>query len=104
MAVSPRGGIILCEDDASGGNHAQPGEDPAFDVSPYHGGERNRLIGLTIEGEAFPFAENVMSESELAGACWSPDGEFLFCNFFGDDVAGSGGTVAITGPWHKGAL
>ena len=31
-------------------------------------------------------------------------GEFLFCNFFGDDVAGSGGTFAITGPWHKGAL
>ena len=46
-----------------------------------------------------------MNEAELAGACWSPDGEFLFCNIFGDDVAGSGGTVAITGPWHKeGAL
>ena len=104
LAVSPRGGIVLCEDDASDANHAQPGEDPNFDVSPYHGGSRGRLVGLTLEGEAFPLAENIFSESEFAGACWSPDGKFLFCNFFGDDVAGSGGTVAITGPWHKGAL
>jgi uncharacterized protein len=104
LAVSPRGGIVLCEDDASDANHAQPGEDPNFDVSPYHGGSRNRLVGLTIEGDAFPVAENIFNEAELAGACWSPDGEFLFCNIFGDDVPGSGGTVAITGPWHKGAL
>jgi secreted PhoX family phosphatase len=104
MAISPRGGIVLCEDDASDGNHVQPGENPNFDVSPYHGGSRNRLVGLTIEGEAFAFAENAFNEAELAGACWSPDGEFLFCNIFGDDVPGSGGTVAITGPWHKGAL
>jgi secreted PhoX family phosphatase len=104
MAVSPRGGIVLCEDDSSDGNHVQPGEDPNFDVSPYHGGSRNRLIGLTLEGDAFPLAENILNEAELAGACWSPDGEFLFCNIFGDDVAGSGGTLAITGPWHKGSL
>ena len=104
LAVSPRGGIVLCEDDASEANHAQPGENPNFDDSPYHDGSRGRLVGLTLEGQAFPLAENIFSESEFAGACWSPDGEFLFCNFFGDDVAGSGGTFAITGPWHKGAL
>jgi secreted PhoX family phosphatase len=104
LVVSPRGGIVLCEDDASTGNHAQPGEDPDFDISPHHGGDRNRLIGLTVEGEAFSLAENVMNDAEFAGACWSPDGEFLFSNVFGEDVAGSGGTVAITGPWHKGAL
>jgi len=103
MAISPRGGIVLCEDDASAADHAQPGEDPDFDVSPYHGGSRNRLVGLTLDGDAFPFAESTL-DAELAGACWSPDGEFLFCNIFGDDVPGSGGTVAITGPWHKGAL
>jgi secreted PhoX family phosphatase len=103
MAISPRGGIVLCEDDASDGNHAQPGEAPNFDVSPYHGGPRNRLVGLTPGGDAFPFAE-CMLDSELAGACWSPDGEFLFCNIFGEDSPGSGGTLAITGPWHKGAL
>jgi uncharacterized protein len=104
MAISPRGGIVLCEDDASDGNHVQPGENPNFDVSPFHGGSRNRLVGLTIDGDAFAFAENAFNEAELAGACWSADGEFLFCNIFGDDVPGSGGTVAITGPWHKGAL
>ena len=104
LAISPRGGIVLCEDDASDGNHAQPGEDPDFDVSPYHDGSRNRLVGLTIEGEAFPFAENAFNDAELAGACWSPDGRFLFCNIFGEDLAGTGGTVAITGPWHRGAL
>lgn len=103
MAISPRGGIVLCEDDASDGNHAQPGEDPDFDVSPYHGGSRNRLVGLTLDGDAFPFAESML-DAELAGACWSPDGAFLFCNIFGADSPGSGGTVAITGPWHKGAL
>jgi secreted PhoX family phosphatase len=104
MVVSPRGGIILCEDDASTGNHAQPGENPDFDTSVYHGGDRNRLIGLSTSGDAFTFAENVLNDTEFAGACWSPDGEFLFCNVFGDDEAESGGTVAITGPWHKGAL
>ena len=104
IAISPRGGIVLCEDDASTANHAQPGEDPNFDVSPYHGGSRNRLVGLTVDGDAFSLAENVFSEAEFAGACWSPDGEFLFCNIFGDDVPGSGGTVAITGPWQRGAL
>ena len=45
-----------------------------------------------------------MSSSELAGACWSDDGEFLFVNIFGVDVEGSGGTLAITGPWERGAL
>ncbi len=104
MVVSPRGGIVLCEDDASDGNHAQPGEDPTFDTSRYHGGDRNRLIGLSMRGDAFTLAENILNDTELAGACWSPDGEFLFCNIFGSDAPGSGGTVAITGPWHKGAL
>ena len=89
MAISPRGGIVLCEDDASDGNHAQPGENPNFDVSPYHGGSRNRLVGLTIDGKAFAFAENAFNEAELAGACWSRR-RVPFCNIFGDDVPGSG--------------
>jgi hypothetical protein len=28
----------------------------------------------------------------------------LFVNIFGEDVVGSGGTMAITGPWERGAL
>jgi uncharacterized protein len=71
---------------------------------PICGGAWLRCSPPALAGLPFPFAENAFNEAELAGACWSPDGEFLFCNIFGDDVPGSGGTVAITGPWHKGAL
>jgi len=98
LVVSPRGGLVLCEDDASSANAGQN------DTSPFFGEDKNRLIGLTLDGEPFPFAENIMNDSELAGACWSADGEFLFVNIFGYDEAGSGGTLAITGPWQRGAL
>jgi uncharacterized protein len=37
--------------------------------------------------------------SEFAGACDSPDGQWLFAN-----IQSPGITVAITGPWRKGAL
>jgi len=98
LVVSPRGGLVLCEDDASSANAGQN------DTSPFFGEDKNRLIGLTLQGEPFPFAENIMNDSEFAGACWSDDGVFLFVNIFGYDEAGSGGTLAITGPWPRGAL
>ena len=98
IVVSPRGGLVLCEDDSSDNNAGQT------DESPFFGEDKNRLIGLTLQGTAFPFAENVLSESELAGACWSADGQFLFVNMFGFDEEGTGGTMAITGPWQRGAL
>ncbi len=37
--------------------------------------------------------------SEFAGACYSPDGKWLFVN-----VQSPGITFAITGPWRTGAL
>lgn len=100
LVVTPRGGILLCEDDASDANAGQ------VDASSFNAavGDRNRLVGLTPAGDAFTFAENAVSESELAGACWSPDGSILFVNIFGTDEAGSGGTFAIRGPWERGAL
>jgi len=98
LVVSPRGGLVLCEDDASSANLGQN------DTSRFFGEDKNRLIGLTMQGTAFRFAENIMNDSEFAGACWSDDGEFLFVNIFGYDEAGSGGTLAITGPWRRGAL
>lgn len=98
IVVTPRGGILICEDDASSAN---AGFD---DESEFFMEDKNRLIGLTLDGVAFPFAENVVNDSELAGACWSADGEFLFVNVYGYDTAGSGGTLAITGPWERGAL
>jgi secreted PhoX family phosphatase len=94
LTVTPRGGLIAAEDDASEAD----------------GEHTNRLIGITPRGEAFTFAENVYSESELAGVCFSPDGRTLFVNLYGDSTGtpeahrDEGMTCAITGPWRHGPL
>jgi secreted PhoX family phosphatase len=90
ITVSPRGGLVLCED----------------------GDGVELLHGLTVDGEIFPFAQNnVVLEgerndiegdfrgSEWAGACYSPDGRWLFAN-----LQSPGITFAITGPWKAGGL
>jgi secreted PhoX family phosphatase len=92
ITVSPRGGLVLCED----------GSGDEF------------VHGLTVDGQIFPFAKNsvVIPEaqarngifgsfvgSEFAGACYSPDGRWLFVN-----VQSPGITFAITGPWGYGGL
>ncbi len=97
MTVTPRGGLLLCEDAA--GNGFTQGE---------------RLIGLTMEGDAFTFAMNNIvltaphngrvpagdyRQNEWAGACYSPDGNWLFVN-----IQTPGITFAITGPWKRGPL
>ena len=101
LTVTPRGGLLACEDDASS----------AFaDTHPLAPGidNVNRLIGITQGGHAFEFAVNVHNGSELAGACFSPSGKTLFFNLFGraafseDPVEGM--TVAVTGPWRRGPL
>ena len=96
LVVTPRGGLLLCEDDASNDGDTHPLAPGITDV--------NRLVGLTRSGEAFEFAVNRFNDAELAGACFSPDGKTLFVNIFGDGTAGSGMTVAIRGPWARGAL
>ncbi len=101
IVISPRGGLVICEDDASTKNTGQTDASPH---NPFFVEDKNRLIGLTLQGTAFPIVENIFSESELAGACWSADGKFLFFNVYGSEKAGSGGTCAITGPWERGAL
>jgi len=90
ITVSPRGGLVLCED----------GSDLEF------------MHGLTVDGEIFKFAQNNVvlngehnglvgdfRGSEWAGACYSTDGKWLFAN-----IQSPGLTVAITGPWKSGAL
>ena len=90
ICVSPRGGLVLCED----------------------GNGEEFLHGLTVDGEIFPFAKNIavlngehngiagdFSGSEWAGACYSPDGRWLFAN-----LQSPGVTLPITGPWKAGAL
>ena len=97
LCVTPSGGVLFCEDDASGADN---------DSHPLAPGINNvdRLIGLSREGQLFEFAVNVSSATEFAGACFSPDGEFLFVNIFGDATPGSGMTCAIWGPWRRGPL
>jgi uncharacterized protein len=77
-----------------------------------------RMVGLTLEGQTFTFAQNnvVLAAQqialagktvtpddyrgqEFAGACYSPDGEWLFVN-----IQTPGITFAITGPWALGPL
>ncbi len=96
LCVTPSGAILFCEDD--GGNDADthllaPGLTNI-----------NRLVGMGRSGKPFEFAVNIFNDSEFAGACFSPDAEILFVNIQGGNSIGSGMTVAITGPWHKGPL
>jgi secreted PhoX family phosphatase len=101
LTVTPRGGLMICEDDAGLAD---------ADADPLAPGiaQLNRVIGLTPEGEAFPFAVNVLSESEFAGACFSPDGSTFFVNILGETATvpqpKAGMTCAITGPWDQGPL
>ena len=96
MCVSPSGAILFCEDDASNDNDPHPLA-PGF-------ANVDRLIGLSRDGTPFEFAVNIGSQTEFAGACFSPDGEILFVNVFGDATPGSGMTCAIRGPWRRGPL
>ena len=85
VTVSPRGGIVLCEDGA---------------------GEQF-VRGLTREGRIFDFARNLVNTGEFAGACFSPAGRTLFLNIQGstlDAGAERSFTFAIHGPWEDGAL
>ncbi len=72
LTMSPWGDLIVCEDTA---NHCG-------------------LVGITPGGVQYPLADNAYTDSELAGACFSPDGSTLFVN-----VQDRGLTLAITGPW-----
>jgi secreted PhoX family phosphatase len=101
LTVTPRGGLVACEDDASS----------AFvDTHPLAPGidDVNRLIGITRRGEAFELAVNVLNGSELAGVSFSPSGKTMFFNVFGrarfDEPPVEGMTCAVTGPWHRGPL
>jgi uncharacterized protein len=90
ICLSPRGGLVLCEDGTS--------------VPSVH--------GLTRDGRIFRFARNGVklagerggwvgdfTAREFAGATYSPDGRWLFVN-----IQTPGITFAITGPWGNGGL
>ena len=74
LTVAPWGDLIVCEDCD----------------------EKQDLKGITPEGKVYNLGRNAKSNSELAGATFSPDGSTLFMN-----IQHSGLTLAITGPWEK---
>jgi uncharacterized protein len=101
LTVTPRGGLIACEDDASS---------EYVDTHPLAPNIENvnRLIGITRAGEAFELAVNVLNGSELAGVSFSASGRTMFFNIFGrarfDEDPVEGMTCAVTGPWRRGPL
>lgn len=78
LAVAPWGHLIVCEDRT--------------------GNKINHLRGVTPDGRTYTLAR-LNAETELAGACFSPDGRILFVNAYSP-----GRTLAITGPWRSIAL
>lgn len=72
LIMAPWGDLLVCEDTAT------------------HCG----LVGIRPDGSQYPLADNAYSDSELAGVCFSPDGDILFVN-----IQYPGMTLAITGPW-----
>lgn len=73
LCVAPNGHLIVCEDRT--------------------GGKINHIRGVTPEGRIYTIAR-LNADTELAGACFSPDGRILFVNAYAP-----GRTLAITGPW-----
>lgn len=66
---------------------------------------RQYVRGLTPDGKVFDIAANVANASELAGATFSPDGRTLFFNILGDIARRAPGmTLAVWGPWERGAV
>ncbi len=58
------------------------------------GGGGNFIRGVTPDGQVFDFAQNVLTNGEISGVCFSPDGRALFANLWG-----SGLTFVVTGPF-----
>jgi uncharacterized protein len=58
------------------------------------GVQPNHLLWVRPDGSTKPLARNLVSSSEFAGVCFSPDGSTLFCNLQRDGL-----TLAIRGPW-----
>ncbi|MBL9120475.1 MAG: DUF839 domain-containing protein [Phycisphaerae bacterium] len=74
LCAAPWGELFVCED----------------------GSGADGIVRIKPTGEIHRFALNVTNDSELAGVCFSPDGNTLFVN-----VQNPGMTVAITGPWAR---
>ena len=74
LTIAPDGHLIVCEDQ-------------------YTPVVANHLRGIAPDGQPYPFAF-LRLQTELAGACFSPDGRTLFVNAYSPAR-----TIAIHGPW-----
>jgi secreted PhoX family phosphatase len=75
ITVTPHGHLMVCED-------------------RYTSPVQNHLRGVTPEGTVYDFAR-LHEQTELAGACFSPDAATMFVNVYAPAK-----TLAITGPWR----
>jgi secreted PhoX family phosphatase len=107
VCISPRGGVLFCEDGGSGGPNSGGAvtQQRLMVVHPNGGSyvfarHNFNFTGpqLTAVGKSASAAGNFRN-SEWAGACFSPDGRVLFVNLYSPGV-----TLAITGPWVNGTL
>lgn len=90
IVVSPRGGLVLCEDGTA---------NPCVHVLTGDGGiSRFARNTVRLNGERNGLIGN-FTDREFAGATFSPDGRWLFVN-----LQTPGITLAITGPWKRGVL
>ncbi|MEM9101350.1 MAG: alkaline phosphatase PhoX [Pseudomonadota bacterium] len=76
LTVAPNGHLIVCEDQ-------------------YYETVDNYLRGVSPSGEVYPLAR-IRTQTEPAGACFSPDGKTLFVNLYSPTK-----TLAISGPWES---
>jgi secreted PhoX family phosphatase len=76
IVVTPWGDLWFAEDEAVDGDTI------------------NRVMGVTPDGQVYPFARNRLNDSEFAGPTFSPDGNTFFVNF-----QNPGKTFAIWGPF-----
>ena len=80
IVVAPNGHVIGCEDKQAGTQHVK---------------------GVTPDGRVYAIARNADrpdegdSNTEFAGACFSPDGRTMFVNQYSPGL-----TLAISGPWE----
>ena len=74
LCVAPNGHLIVCEDQS--GNVVD-----------------NHLRGITPAGVPYALGRLTV-QTEPAGACFSPDGKWMFVNAYSPTK-----TLAITGPW-----
>lgn len=75
LTVSPQGHLVVCEDKT--------------------GNKVNYLRGISPSGKIYALAKLTM-DTELAGACFSPDGQVMFVNAYHPGI-----TLAIRGPWSQ---